>query len=92
MALVLNTRLVPSTGVVIRELPDAVVALDTQSGGVFELNRTGGIVWGGVAAGRTLGEIAADLAGKGGVELATVERDVLGLADQIVAAGLARLA
>ncbi|MGV9559321.1 lasso peptide biosynthesis PqqD family chaperone [Streptomyces sp. NPDC003401] len=58
------------------ETGDGTVLLDERTGRYWQLNNTGALVLQGLLAGREPAAIAADLAGRYGIDTGQAERDV----------------
>lgn len=81
--------LAPAEHVVARDFGAAVALVSFADGAYAELNATGARVWRAVAARRPLGTAAAEIAASFGVAQEKVAGDVLALAGELVALGVA---
>jgi hypothetical protein len=77
--------------VVYREFVNETVVLNLQTGTYHGLNRTAGRMLEAVERAASLREAALQLAGDYGWELATVEKDLVGLCHQLAEGGLLEL-
>jgi hypothetical protein len=77
--------------VVYREFVNETVMLNLQTGTYHGLNPTAGRMIMAAEAAESLREAASKLAGDNGWELATVERDLLGLCQRLAESGLIEL-
>lgn len=78
----------PSSRVRFREIGGEAVLLDLDRGTYFSLNATGTAAWGGLAAGRTLGEVHAELLARFEVEEEVLWRDLEALVGDLLDQGL----
>jgi len=81
-------RFTPSPRVRFREIGGEAVLLDLDRGEYFSLNETGTAAWGGLAAGRTLGEVHAELLARFEVEEEVLWRDLEALVGDLLDQGL----
>lgn len=80
-------------GLVLREVAGRAVVIPVgdaskELSGMIKLNATGRLVWEGVAAGRTAGEIAAEMMDRFEVDEATARADVDSFVSKMSEAGL----
>lgn len=78
----------PSPRVRCREIGGEAVLLDLDRGTYFSLNETGTAAWAGLVAGRTLGEVHAELLARFDVEEEILWRDLEALVGDLLDQGL----
>jgi len=91
MELSLRDSLAIRPDVVFRQLDDEAVLLDLKSGKYFGLNEVGARVWQLVAETRALADILETLAAEYQEERSVLQRDLLEIAGELCARGLAEL-
>ena len=74
--------------VISRVVGNESVLLDLESGMYFGLDGVGKFIWEAIAQGRTLGEIAADIATEYDVDRERAQADVIDFASGLVGRGL----
>jgi hypothetical protein len=74
--------------VISRGVGDETVLLDLESGIYFGLDGVGKFIWEAIGEGRTLGEIAADIASEYDVDKNSAQADVNEFASGLVRRGL----
>ncbi len=85
----LDTVYMPSEDVVAREIEGELIIVPIASGigdmedELYTLNETGQAIWGKLDGVRSLKQIASDLAEEYDAPLADIERDVLGLVNEL---------
>jgi hypothetical protein len=90
MSLTPETICAPSEDVVAREIDGELIIVPIASGigdmedELYTLNETGRAIWRRLDGTASLGRIAADLADEYSAPIADIERDVLGLAVELV--------
>ncbi len=84
----LPARLRPAPHAHARDFDGELVLLDLAGGKYYGLDELGAKLWSGVLDGRTPAEIAAAIAPEYDVDRATLEADLLALAQELVDAGL----
>jgi hypothetical protein len=89
MTIRLETIYVPSDDVVAREIEGEMIIVPLVAGigdmedELFTVNETGKAIWNRLD-GRSLGEVVADLAEEYDAQTGEIERDVLGLVEELV--------
>jgi hypothetical protein len=71
-------------GIVEAEVDGEVVALDIESGNCYGLNKVGTRIWQIIAAPQRVDALCTRLVGEYEIDLATCERDVLGLLEELL--------
>lgn len=84
----LDDRLTASSNVHCREFDGELVILDLESGQYFALDGAGVRIWEALAAGKSLAEVAQDVAGEYDVPESAAATDCLHLAQDLVDRGL----
>jgi hypothetical protein len=90
MNLTTETICAPSEDVVAREIDGELIIVPIASGigdmedELYTLNETGRAIWRRLDGTASLGRIAADLSAEYSAPIADIERDVLGLATELV--------
>lgn len=74
-----------------REFDGEWIILDLRGGNYFGLDQIGGIIWQGLTAGRSLGEIAKLLSESYDTREVAVLQDVLNFVNDLMARGLVRI-
>ncbi len=83
-----DTRPTIPPQVISRIVGSETVLLDLESGMYFGLDGVGKFIWGAIGQGRTLGEIAADIASEYEVDKKSAQADVIEFASGLVERGL----
>jgi hypothetical protein len=83
-------RISPNPEVLDAPLDGELVLLDPSAGTYFGLNETGAAIWSLLREGRSVGDVAAVLSDRFGVELGRARTDVERLIGRLEAAGLVR--
>jgi hypothetical protein len=83
-------RCLPRDDVTVTDLGDQLVLLDPRNQEMFALDAVGRFIWGALPGG-DFGEVAAALAERYGLDLATAERDLHDLVAELAEAGLVRV-
>ena len=85
-----NTICIPSEDIVAREIEGELIIIPLASGigdmedELYTLNETGKAIWSRLDGKTTLGQIAAGMAEEFDAPPADIERDVIGLLDELV--------
>jgi len=85
-----NTICIPSEDIVAREIEGELIIIPLASGigdmedELYTLNETGKAIWGRLDGTATLGDIAAGMANEYDAPPAEIERDVLGLLEELL--------
>ena len=66
----------PRADLAIESIDDELVVLDKKHGKIHQLNETASLVWAAIAAGNSLGTIAASLVERYGVSSDTAAKDI----------------
>ena len=85
-----SDRFGPKPNVLVRELDGEAVLLDLDSGRYFGLNASGLRIWAGLAAGRPVGEIVAELAREHRVSAEALRADLSELVAELEREALVR--
>jgi hypothetical protein len=89
MSLTIETICAPSEDVVAREIDGELIIVPIASGigdmedELYTLNETGRAIWRRLDGVKTLGLIAADLSAEYSAPIADIERDILGLVEEL---------
>ncbi len=75
-------------GLTYRDLDGELIVLDSTTGYIHQLNRTGTLVWGLLSEGVSIDAIEARVSGEFGLDPEMVRHDVLGFVEQLERAGL----
>ena len=84
----LDTKLTIPAKVMFRQVDEEMVVLDLESGLYFGLDEVGKLIWDGVVAGKSLGEIASVISSEYEVNEAQAENDVVEFSAQLLDRGL----
>jgi hypothetical protein len=77
-------RVTIAAGVHARKLEGELVILDLAQGDYWALDEIGSRLWDGLTRGQSPTEVAEELRGRYAVEFATLLRDLIALADELV--------
>jgi hypothetical protein len=91
MSVSLDSSLVVPEDVIFRELDGEAIILNLGTGIYFGLDAVGSRMWTLFAASERLDRVAAALAAEYDVDPKTLEKDIVDLAEQLLAKGLVRM-
>jgi Coenzyme PQQ synthesis protein D (PqqD) len=80
----LNAHFEAARDVQARRFHEEIVLLDLSRGEYFSLDEVGAIVWDGLGAGKSLGDIVADLSLSYDVDVAQLQADVAAFALELI--------
>ncbi|HVT44382.1 MAG TPA: PqqD family protein [Thermoanaerobaculia bacterium] len=84
----MSHNLRPHPDVVARQLGDAIVLVQLTSSEIYELNRTGSLLWSGIAAGKSIDAIRAEILASYDVDEAMLDGEIAPLIRQLLDAEL----
>lgn len=83
-----STRLAPGKHIHVREFDGELVVLDLKKGEYYALRDVGVFAWQRMSAGKTLEEVAVEVAGSYDVSVAVAMNDLLALGNEWLGRGL----